>query len=376
MASVRRIAEVAGVSITTVSRALNNDPSVHPRTRDQVLAVANRTGYAPHVGRRVTTQIGFAYTQEMTLAHPYDSAVLEGAVRGLNDCHFDLVVLNLQRDKRPTESYTQFFMRRGVRGVILRTMAATRDVCQAIADEGFPHVVVSERFQASNVNCIDCDSSGDSRRAVEYLLALGHRRIAFAMHNIPDRDHLDRFEGYERALTDHGIDVDQSLVFRQPFTLAGGATVIDMIVSLPDRPTGIFFADPMLGVGAVKKAHAMGLRIPEQLSIVGFDDTDMRFAVHPTLTAVCQDARALGQQAAQWLARMLTGGTEKCFQRTLTSFFEINESTRSVVPDAPARGTESPPRGQYRDGSPKGATLRNAAHKKPRREWNVNDRPV
>lgn len=334
MASVRRIAEVAGVSITTVSRALNNDPSVHPRTREQVLAVANSTGYAPSVGKRVTTQIGLAYTQEMTLAHPYDAAVLEGVVRGLNECHFDLVVLNIQRDKRPTESFTQFFMRRGVRGVVLRTMAATRDVCQAIADEGFPHVVVSERFDSPNVNCIDCDSSGDSRRAVEYLIALGHRRIAFSMHSVPDRDHLDRYEGYVRALSDHGIPIAEELVFRQPFTLAGGSTVIDMILSLPERPTAIFMADPLLGVGAVKKAHAIGLRIPDDLSIVGFDDTDMRFAVHPTLTAVCQDARALGQDAARWLARMLNGGPEKSFQRTITTFFEINDSTCAVGRDS------------------------------------------
>ncbi|OWY70448.1 hypothetical protein B7486_16835 [cyanobacterium TDX16] len=332
MASVRQIAEVAGVSITTVSRALNNDPSVHPRTREQILAVANSSGYAPHVGRRVTTQIGFAYTQEMTLAHPYDAAVLEGVVRGLNECHFDLVVLNMARDKRSTETYTQFFMRRGVRGVILRTMAATRDVCQTIANEGFPHVVVSERFESGNVNCIDCDSSGDSRRAVEYLIALGHRRIAFAMHNVPDRDHLDRFEGYKHALCDHNMPLNEDLVFRQPFTLAGGATVIDMLMSVSDRPTAVFCADPMLGAGAVKRAHALGLRIPDDLSIVGFDDTDMRFAVHPTLTAVCQDARALGHEASHWLARMLMGGTEKSFQKTVTTFFEINESTSAVGP--------------------------------------------
>ena len=368
MASVRRIAEVAGVSITTVSRALNNDPSVHPRTREQVLAVANRTGYAPHVGRRVTTQIGFAYTQEMTLAHPYDAAVLEGAVRGLNECHFDLVVLNLQRDKRSTESYTQFFMRRGVRGAVLRTMAATRDVCQAIADEGFPHVVISERFQASNVNCIDCDSFGDSRRAVEYLIALGHRRIAFAMHNIPDRDHLDRYEGYEKALNDHGIPVDPMLVFRQPFTLAGGATVIDMVMSLPERPTAIYFADPLLGVGAVKKAHALGIRIPEDLSIVGFDDTDMRFAVHPTLTAVCQDARALGHEAARWLARKLTGGADRSLQRTMTSFFEINESTSPVKDDTNGRGTESLHRGTPRPAASRRTTTRKRSTTKARRE--------
>jgi LacI family transcriptional regulator len=341
MASVRQIAEVAGVSITTVSRALNNDPTVHPRTREQVLAVANRAGYAPNIGKRVTTLIAFTYTQDMTLAHPYDAAVLEGAVRGLNECHFDLVILNLQRDKRPTESYTQFFMRRGVRGVLLRTMAATRYVCQAIADEGFPHVVVSERYSTKNVNCIDCDSSDDSKRAVEYLIALGHRRIAFAMHNIPDRDHLDRFEGYKIALRENGLLVDDELVFRQPFTLSGGATVVDMIMSLPQRPTAVFLADPLLGVGAMKRAHALGLRVPDDLSVISFDDTDTRFAVHPTLTAVCQDARSLGHEAARWLAQMLNGGMEKTFQKTITTFFEINDSTCGAISDLHNTGSRS-----------------------------------
>lgn len=327
MGSVRQIAKVTGVSITTVSRALNNDPSVHPRTREQILAVANRTGYAPSIGRRVTTQIGFAYTQEMTISHPYDSAVLDGVVKGLDECHYDLVVLNMQRDKRPGETFTQFFMRRGVRGVVIRTMAATRHICEAIAEEGFPHVVVSERFDAQNVNCIDCDSRPDSQRAVEYLIALGHRRIAFAMHNIPDRDHLDRFDGYQQALSNNGLPLEQELIFRQPFTLSGGATVIEMLLSLPNRPTAVFFADPLLSVGAVKKAHAIGMIIPDDLSIIGFDDTDMRFAVHPTLTSVCQDARCLGYEAALWLTRVINDPTQRGVHKTIPTFFEINEST-------------------------------------------------
>ncbi len=341
MASVRQIAGEAGVSITTVSRALNNDPSVHPKTRDQILAIANRRGYAPSIGRRVTTQIGFVYTQEMTLAHPYDSAVLEGVVRGLEEQHFDVVILNLQRDKRAGESYTQFFMRKGVRGVVIRTMAATRDVCQVIADEGFPHVVVSERFDASTkVNCLDCNSLANSQSAVEYLIALGHRRIAFAMHNVPDRDHLDRFEGYQKALNLKGIPFDPGIVYRQPFTLSGGATCIEMIASQADRPTAVYFADPLLGVGAIKKAHAIGMRIPDDLSIVGFDDTDMRFAVHPTMTAVCQDARALGYEAALWLTRSFSGVGDKILRKAVPTYFEINESTGSVS-RAPKEGVRS-----------------------------------
>ena len=327
MASVRLIAERAGVSISTVSRVLNNDPAVNPETRDKVLSAANRWGYVPTIGRRVTTYIGFAYTGRRTIAAPFDSAVLDGVARGADDCRLDLVILNIHRDKQPDETYTQFFMRKGVRGVILRTTTEGRDVCLAIAEEGFPHVVVSDRFEHANVNYIDGDSKADTIRALEYLISLGHRRIAFALHSIPDCDHLDRFEGYKQALAAASIPYDERLVFRHPINLAAGATILKLTHSMPERPTAVFFADPLLAVGAVQKAHELGVRIPEDLSIIGFDDADARYAVYPTLTAVCQDAAKLGFQATTWLGHSLGENGAKKLQKTIPTFFEINRST-------------------------------------------------
>ena len=327
MASVRQIAERAGVSISTVSRVLNNDPAVNPETRDRVLLAANRWGYVPAIGRRITTYIGFAYTGRRTLVDAFDTAVLVGVARGADDARLDVVILNLHRDKQPDETYTQFFMRKGVRGVVLRTVADTRDVCLKIAEEGFPHVVVSDRFDSSSVNYIDGESKGDSVRAVEYLLSLGHRRIGFAMHSVPDCDHLDRFEAYRVALETHGLPFEERLVFRHPINLAAGGTIIKLAQSMRDRPTAIFFADPLLAVGGVQKAHEMGVRVPEDLSIIGFDDADLRHAVYPALTAVCQDAGKLGFQAAAWLGQMLRGTGPRKFQKTIPTFFEINRST-------------------------------------------------
>jgi LacI family transcriptional regulator len=350
MASVRSIAKLAGVSITTVSRALNNDPAVSVETREKVLSIANRTGYVATVGRRVTTHIGFGYTGEATLAHPFDAAVLDGVMRGAEERRFDVVLLNLTRDKRPDESYTQFMMRKGIRGVILRTMEETRATCQAIADEGFPLVVISERFDLPNISYIDGDSRADSVRAVDYLVSLGHRRIAFGVHNVPDRDHQDRLGGYREALEKNGLPFDESLVFRQRYTLAGGATILKMAMSMRDRPTAIFFADPLLSVGAVKKAHASGIHIPDDISIVGFDDTDLRYGVHPTMTAVCQDASALGFEASYRLTRQLNGHERGVFQITVPTFFEVHESTgpppRDAVRHKPASETKPRPAGK------------------------------
>lgn len=323
MASVRAVAEAAGVSIATVSRVLNQDPAVTPATRDSVLSVIHRIGYRKPQEPLLTRTIGFAYTQSQTLASGYDAAVFDGVVRGCEEARFDVLVLNMARELQPNETYSQYFRRKNVRGVILRTTEATRAECERIAAEGVPHVVISERFDAPNVCYIDADSKAESRRAFEYLFALGHRRIAFGMHNVPDRDHIDRFEAYRSALESHGLPFDERLVYRQPSTLAGGATIVTILRSMPNAPTAIFLADPVLALGAVKRAHEIGVRIPGDLSIIGFDDTDVRFAVHPTLTAVCQNASLLGVQAARWLTR---GENHVPLRRTVPTFFEINAS--------------------------------------------------
>lgn len=327
MASVRRIAQKAGVSIATVSRVLNNDPAVSPKTRERVLSTANASGYVPSIGRRVTSHIGFTFAGRSTLADAFDSAVLRGVSRGVNECRLDILLLDIQRDKERDETYTHFFMRKGVRGVILRTTAETREVCRAIADEGFPHVVISDRFDEPNVNYIDGESKADCARAVEYLITLGHQRIAFGMHSVPDRDHLDRYEAYKEALDEHGITLDERLVYRYPINLAAGASIMKLTQSMVNRPTAIFFADSLPAIGAVKKAQEMQVRIPQDLSIVGFDDAEARFGVHPTLTAVCQDAARLGFEAAAWLMRRLTGAAEGEFRKSVPTFFEVNQST-------------------------------------------------
>jgi DNA-binding LacI/PurR family transcriptional regulator len=336
MASVRAIAERAGVSIATVSRALNHDASVSPKTRRQILSIANEFGYVGKMGKRVTTNIGLVYTGARSINSVFDSALLEGLSRGLDEYRFDIVLLNMQRDKQLDESYTQFFMRKGVRGVVLRTTSDSLDICRMIADEQFPHVVISERFEADNVNYIGCDSTSESARAVEYLISLGHRRIAFATHIIPDGDHRDRFEGYRQALTHHGIGIDERLVLKHRASLAGGATVLEVIARMANRPTAVFFADPLLAVGAMNKARQLRLDIPNDLSVIGVDDAEVRYSVYPTLTAVCQNAAQLGHGASQLLASILAEGSksaEGC-QKTLPCYFEVHQSTGPVSASA------------------------------------------
>jgi len=327
MSSVREIARLAGVSVSTVSRALNNNPAVREETREKVMAAANGAGYVASVGRRSTSQIGLVYAGAQTLGSPFDSALLSGLNGGLDDARLDLVILNMLRDKGGDETYSQYFMRKAVRGVVVRTTSLTRHVCEAIAAEGFPMIVVGERFENSGVNYVDCHSRDESRRAVEFLIALGHQRIAFCMHTVPDSDHLDRLAGYQTALRNHGIALDERLVLRHQANFAGGASAIQMVASMRPRPTALFLADPMLAVGAFSTAQEYGIRIPGDISIVGFDDAETRKSVYPPMTAVCQDAAELGAQAAVELLRIINGESTEPVHRQLSTFFEVSRST-------------------------------------------------
>lgn len=349
MASVRQIAKRVGVSVATVSRALNNSPHVNAETREKVLAAANRSGYAPSIGKRVRTVIGLAYPGEPVRADygAFESALLAGILRGVNEQKFDVTLLSLQRDRLPTETYTQFFMRKGLRGVILRTFENSRPVAEEIAAEGFPSIVVADRFDSPDVNYVCCDSREDSRRAVEHLIHLGHSRIALYTHNVPDTDHRDRRAGYLDALAAHGIAPDPSIIVELVASPEGGASAINRLMSLPSPPTAIFFADPLATIGAMHRCHALGIDIPGELSIVGFDDSDIRHHTWPPFTAVVQDANMLGYEAALWLTRRVTGNASGRLHLRRPTMFEINRSTSTpckqpvrIAPDGSRLGVD------------------------------------
>jgi DNA-binding LacI/PurR family transcriptional regulator len=333
MPSVRAIATQLNLSPATVSRVLNNHPDVEEATRERVLARINEIGYVPRFGRRLTNVIALAYPDEPVRNEygSFEPALLSGIMRGLGEHHFDLKLLSIRRDKSPTESYTQCFMRKSIRGVVLRCFRHNREMITSIAEERFPSIVISERFDEPEVNFIRADSYPSSRRAIEHLLGLGHRRIGLAMHNVPDSDHADRRRAYVDALGAAGIEIDLSLVMELPSGFSAGEQVLDALWGLQDRVTAIFATNPMTSLGIMRRAQERGIAVPRDLSLVGVDDSDVRLHVWPRMSAVTQDASALGLEAAQWLTRMIVEGQRNpVCRRTISTSFEVNGTTAPV----------------------------------------------
>jgi DNA-binding LacI/PurR family transcriptional regulator len=201
------------------------------------------------------------------------------------------------------DTYSQFFFRKGIRGAILRSTASDRDVARAIGSEGFPAVVLGDHFDHASLSFAYNESRAASVEGMEHLISLGHRRIAIAANDTDDGDHLDRLEAYREALQNCNA-YDAQLEFRVPAHRLDGAQLLRKMMSLAAPPTAVFITDPLTASGAINEAHKMGLRIPEEFSILGFDDTDARYMIYPTMTAVCQDSRELGRAAFNQLMRM------------------------------------------------------------------------
>ena len=329
MPSVRQIAKQAGVSTATVSRVINNSPKVSEAARQKVLSVISEEKYAPSVGKLSTTNVAYIFTDSTTLGSPYDAGILAGLSAGLEHNALDLLILNANTCRQNGETFDDVFRRKGVCGAIVRTTFSSRTLCRSILDSWLPVVVVGDQLEGYEKHCVDVDSRSASREAVEHLIELEHKRIAFCTNIIDDKDHEDRFGGFCDAMEQAGLELDSKLHFRVPANRQGGEQLARRLSTMTSPPTAMFVADPDTCIGVLNESRKLGVHVPEDLSIVGFDDSDIRFSTSPALSAVCQDARQVGEEALQRLTKNLNGDRSKPVipPPPLQAWFEVNAST-------------------------------------------------
>jgi DNA-binding LacI/PurR family transcriptional regulator len=327
MPSIREVAKEAGVSIATVSRVINGNNSVAVDLKNQVLAAIDRCDYLPSVGRRTCDSVALLYVGAFTPESPYDSACIAGMIGTMRKGNNDLAVIDMARDKLPDESFRQFFARKGICGAIVRSTAADRAVLTRMAQEPFPLVVLGDHFDHPTLPFVFASSRDASREAMEHLVSLGHRSIAFASSDCEDGDHGDRFAAYLDVMRKADIYKDD-LVSRIPPHRMDGAQLLRKLMAMPNPPTGVFAADPFIAIGLINEAHSLGIKVPSELSIVGFDDTDTRTLLYPRMTAVCQDSVLLGRVAFECVTRLIQG--EPLADRgsfVQSAWLEINSTT-------------------------------------------------
>ena len=339
--SYREIAARAGVSVATVSRTLSNSAPVSDALRRRVLAEIEKVGdgSSPSNGS-VFCRIGLVYPGDPINAEygGFDASVMSGVNRGAFERRFDVAIVNVVDEKRDGETFREFFRRKGIDAAVLRTFRGRQQICERIAEEGFPSVVLADEFEHPAVNYIRYGSKRASEFAAEHLVNLGHKRIALCIHSVPDSDHRDRRRAFETALKRHDIPLDDDMIVEIIADISGGASAVSRLMTLPHPPTAIVFTDPLATVGGLRRAHELAIRVPEELSIVGFDDAQMRRVLHPIYTSVCQDAEDLAYSATRWLIEGLSEPGQRVLRETRNAHFEVNHTT-TVAPPVSVRVT-------------------------------------
>jgi LacI family transcriptional regulator len=303
--TIRRVAELSGVSIATVSRVLNGHSDVSSQTREAVQRVIRECGYQagmrPRPGR--TGLIGVT----VPLIHPgYFAEILAGAAEALYE-HDMRAVLGPTRHSHARETSLLGRLADGeAEGAVLVLPEESNEEFAALAAHGFPFVIVDPRTEvAEGIPMVCAAHSSGATQATQHLLTLGHRRIGVIGGPRGWLATEERLRGHQAALAGAGVLPDPALVRYSEFRIDGGREAAADLLSLPDPPTAIFAFNDSMAIGAMRAAAERGLRVPGDISVVGFDDTIEASITVPALTTVRQPLAELGRTAVSLLLRQI-----------------------------------------------------------------------
>ncbi|WP_034345554.1 LacI family DNA-binding transcriptional regulator [Deinococcus misasensis] len=325
--TIKDIAREAGVSISTVSRILNNAPLVRGEKRQKVLDVIEQMGYEPNAsaqglvrGRSMTVGV---LTQD--IASPFYSEVSRGIDVGFSGTGYQPIFVNGHWEAQDEASAVAALIRRQVDGLIILGGRLPEQQLHALS-ERFPLILIGRDVPGLEHCCLRVDDLEGAYLATRHLLDLGHRRIAHLAGIASHKDAMERFEGYRKALSEAGIPFDPELVYEGEFNEPSGILAVERWVSSGIHFSAIFAANDQMAYGARLALYRRGIRVPEDVSLVGYDDLPAsRFAL-PPMTSVHQPLFEMGEIAAQTLLTRLQNNESEMSPVSVTLM--VRESTR------------------------------------------------
>ncbi|MGB4418592.1 MAG: LacI family DNA-binding transcriptional regulator [Bacillota bacterium] len=309
--NIRDVAEAAGVSTATISRVLNRKADVKPETREKVLRVIEQLNFRPRTGRAEPDTVGlFAPMDNIRYqGSPYFLDFLSGVSHGVFGFDLNLEIMSLRRIPKTRSDFVALcYERRICCGVFVQTTVLDTFVVDLIAN--LPFVVVGNHL-GDGVPNVRSDNYGGAYKMVRYLIEQGHTRIGIVVDDLRFPDHVERFEGYCQAFADAGLDLDENNLFKIAHGVHSQADVEHAVRAMLGRdgsPTAIVASNTFVAADVIRIIHSMGLRIPEDVSVAGFDDDVYSVRLSPPLTTVRQPVYELGE-AAVMMALGLYRGT-------------------------------------------------------------------
>ncbi|MFV0359597.1 LacI family DNA-binding transcriptional regulator [Tropicimonas sp.] len=326
-ATLAEIAKVAGVSRMTASRALNDQPGVSARTREDILRIADEIGYTANpmaqklsTGRTriigVVAQLHTPFAADLVLG-------IGGQARGMG---YEMLVYSLPENNSEPPGSVRNLLQQITDGVIA-ILPYEPGYLEPLASASVPVVTVDTQADDSRFPSVSADSYQGGRRAVTHLAELGHRRIGIVTGNCRLASARTRLVAYRDTVAQLDLDSDERLIADGRYTQKGGYDAARILLALPERPTAIFACNDLSALGAMAAIREAGLRIPEDISIVGFDDILLASQMHPALTTIRQPLHEMGRSAVNMLLALIVGLELPSRQTVLPTSLTIREST-------------------------------------------------
>jgi len=297
--SIKDIAKAAGVSHSTVSRALANSPLVALETKQRIQRIAQEMGYSPSaiarglVTRRTAT-IGLVVT---TIADPFVTEVVRGVEETALDDGYSVILCDSNAEPERELACVRTLREKRVDGIIVTSSRVGNLYVPLLEQLGVPIVLINNQHEGRYVYSVRTDDFQGGQMVGAYLASLGHRQIAYISNPPNAHSSLQRLAGCRAALREHGVDIPDEWVAPGDGRISGGRAGMGLVLQRPPHPTAVFCYNDMTAIGALQAAKAAGLRVPDNLSLVGYDDIAFAVLVDPPLTTVAQDRYMLGQRA-------------------------------------------------------------------------------
>lgn len=318
MITIRDVARRAGVSTMTVSRVINSSGYASPGTRARVAEAVAELGYVPnavarHLRSRRTNTIALVLSD---ITNPFFTTIARGVEDAAAPRGYAVMFANTDESESEEMQYLRMLAQRQIDGVLLVPAGSSSEPYRLMRTQNIPVVVIDRRVPARQVDEVRCDSEKGAYGLVQHLIELGHRRIAIITGRRNISTSTDRVAGYTRALADAGIDLDPDLIRYDSFSLEAGYERAKEVVATSPRVTAIFAANNFIAYGALRALREARIRVPDEMSLVTFDDLPEDWHDDPFLTVLAQPAYEVGRRAAALLFDRL-GGNAKVKRRVI-----------------------------------------------------------
>lgn len=334
MVTIKDVAREARVSISTVSRVLNMSGYTSEKTKEKVLHAVKKLGYtgslvAAAMIKKQTLTLGLIIPDIKNIFHSDLTRAIED---GANSHGFNIFLCNTDNNLQKEVEYIHLLIAKGVDGIIFSSPEVKDKNIKEVKEKfpDLPIVILGSKFHNLTVNEILVDNFDGGYRATSHLLEKGHKDIAFISGGIDSYSSIERHKGYKFALNESGIPINDDFVIFDRFYIESGYKNALKLLQKNKRPTAIFAGSDSIAVGIYKAARELNIKIPEQLSVVGFDDSQYAEILSPMLTTIHTPIKEMGQRAIEIIVKSLK--EKKIFKETLMLYPTLveRESTMAV----------------------------------------------